>query len=416
MKAGRSWLAAGFTVAVLAAAAVLVFSTALPTWMASAATLFMVLAFLARGVATRHLLGHTPADLPLLALLLLLPVGLWASPDPGITYPRTDALVASAALFWVVAAQHDRFWLRHSGWALLAGGAALALVVFTATPFPAKLPIAQIDISALQGRLQTPFLRPDEFNPNLTGHVMALLLAPAVALALKGSSRSQRVAALLVSVLLAALLVLSQSRGALLASLVAIPVVTVAINWRWLWLWGPLGLLGLGAALAIGPSLDAAALAVDAGSVNTLQGRAELWSRALYLMQDFPFTGVGLGMPEPVIKLLYPTFLTGPDSVWFHVHNTYLQVGSEMGVPGLIAFLALLLTVAAVLVRQVRRARRAGVYQGLSVGLLGSWSVFVVHSLVDTPTFSPIIGVSFFVLLGLMVAVATSTDAGKEVG
>jgi putative inorganic carbon (HCO3(-)) transporter len=227
-------------------------------------------------------------------------------------------------------------------------------------------------------------------------------------LTLKGSGRGQRLAALLVSGLLAALLVLSQSRGALLASLVAIPVVTVAINWRWLWLWVPLGLLGLGAALMGGLHIEVAALAVDTGSsISTLQGRAELWSRALYLMQDFPFTGVGLGMPEPVIKLLYPTFLTGPDSVWSHVHNTYLQVGSEMGLPGLIAYLALLLTVAAVLVRQLRRPQ-AGIYQGLSVGLLGSWSVFVVHSLVDAPTFSPIVGVSFFVLLGLMVAVATS--------
>jgi putative inorganic carbon (HCO3(-)) transporter len=399
---------AGLTLAVIAALPILLFSAALPPWMATAATVFLGLAFLARALLTGHLLGHTPADWPLLALLLLLPVGLWASPDPAITYPRTDALVASAALFWVVAAQRDRPWLRYSGWALLAGGVALALVVFTATPFPAKLPGVQLDISALQARLQTPFLRPDEFNPNLSGHVMALLLAPAVALALKGSGRGQRLVALLVSGLLATLLVLSQSRGALLASLVAIPVVTVAINWRWLWLWGPLGLLGLGAALMVGPRLEVAALAVDTGSsISTLQGRAELWSRALYLMQDFPFTGVGLGMPEPVIKLLYPTFLTGPDSVWSHVHNTYLQVGSEMGLPGLIAFLALLLTVAAVLVRQVRRTQ-AGIYQGLSVGLLGSWSVFVVHSLVDTPIFSPIIGVSFFVLLGLMVAVATS--------
>jgi putative inorganic carbon (HCO3(-)) transporter len=408
MRAPSPWLAVGLTLAVIAAVPILLFSSALPPWMATAATVFLVLAFLARALLTGHLLGHTPADWPLLALLLLLPVGLWASPDPAVSYPRTDALVASAALFWVVAAQRDRPWLRYSGWALLAGGVALALVVFTATPFPAKLPGIQIDVSALQARIMTPFLQPDEFNPNLTGHVMALLLAPAVALALKGSGRGQRLVALLVSGLLAALLVLSQSRGALLAALVAIPVVTVAINWRWLWLWGSLGLLGLGAALLVGPRLDIAALAVDTtSSINTLQGRAELWSRALYLMQDFPFTGVGLGMPEPVIKLLYPTFLTGPDSVWSHVHNTYLQVGSEMGLPGLIAFLALLLTVAAVLVRQLRRPQ-AGIFQGLSVGLLGSWSVFVVHSLVDTPTFSPIIGVSFFVLLGLMVAVATS--------
>ncbi len=393
--------------AVLAVVPILAFSAALPPWMPMAATVFLGLAFLARAVLTGHLLGHTPADWPLLALLLLLPVGLWASPDPSVTYPLTDALVAAAALFWVVAAQRNHAWLRHSGWLLLLAGLALAIAVFAATSFPAKLPWVQFDVSAIQARF-SGLLPAGRFNPNLSGSLMGLFLAPALVLTFAGSNLPQRAAAAGVSLLLGLLLILSQSRGAMLGVLVAIPVVTSAANRRWLWLWAPLTLAGIGAVLAFGDRLGIAALLSDGSSggvVSTLQGRQELWSRALYLIQDFPFTGVGLGMPERVIKLLYPLFLIGPDSQWIHVHNTFLQIGSEMGIPGLIAFSAVLLAVTAVLLRQ---ASATGSYRGLSLALLGSMVVFVVHGLVDAPLASPKLTILFFGLMGLMAAVGGS--------
>ena len=100
-----------------------------------------------------------------------------------------------------------------------------------------------------------------------------------------------------------------------------------------------LWLVALGAGLFLlrqSPQLAATlstALLVGGGDVTaTAQGRVELWSRALYLMQDFPFTGVGLGMPQRVIDLLYPLFTVVSGSQWLHVHNTYLQIGSEMGI------------------------------------------------------------------------------------
>ena len=38
----------------------------------------------------------------------------------------------------------------------------------------------------------------------------------------------------------------------------------------------------------------------------------EIWSRALYALQDFPFTGVGLGAFRRVVNVLYPLFLVPP--------------------------------------------------------------------------------------------------------
>ena len=396
---------------VMLAAVVLLWSAALPPWVSMATVAALAVAFLARAAATRQITGHTPADWPLLALLLLLlPVGLWASPDLAMTLPRSYALIAAAALYWAVAALSDHPWLRYSGWGLLLAGLAMALAVIAATPLSGSSLLSPL---AQAIRAPLPFLHPDRFNPNLSGQLLAIFLAPAAALALVGGTpggRTLRLAAAALSLALAVLLLLTQSRGALLGVAVALPVMTLLADRRWLALW----LVALGAGLFLlrqSPQLAATlstALLVGGGDVTaTAQGRMELWSRALYLMQDFPFTGVGLGMPQRVIDLLYPLFTVVSGSQWLHVHNTYLQIGSEMGIPGLIALAALLLSVGAALVRQARR-RHAGAYRGLALGLLGSLIVFAVHGLVDAPLASPKLMVLFFGLMGLMTAVAAS--------
>jgi hypothetical protein len=464
--------------AVVAAVVILVFSAAPPTGLALAAIVLLGLVFIGRAAATRQLTGYTPADWPLLAMLLLLPVSLWASADLAVTLPRAYALIAAAALFWTVAALPERPWLRHAGWALLAAGLALALAVLAATPFPASLAGLPLNLASLQARLPAALLAPDRFNPNLSGHLLALFLPPALALAFARPApptvhrspptvhrspptvhrspltvhrspptvhrspptvhrspltvhrspptvhrspltvhRIQRLAAAALSLLLAGLLLFTQSRGALLGVALAVPVMTLLADRRWLWLWGPLALAGLSLgliALREGAQLQAAlgaSLLAGGGDVTaTAQGRLELWSRAFYLMQDFPFTGVGLGMPERVINLLYPLFTIGPENHWVHVHNTYLQIGSELGIPGLIAFSALLLALGAALVRQAH-STAVSWRQTLALGLLGSLIVFAVHGLVDAPLASPKLMVLFFGLLGLMAAVVAPGEA-----
>ena len=78
-----------------------------------------------------------------------------------------------------------------------------------------------------------------------------------------------------------------------------------------------------------------------AGEIS-FSGRPEIWSRAIYAIQDFPFTGTGLGTFRRVVNLLYPLFTISPDTDIAHAHNMFLQVAVDVGLPGLIAYLALL--------------------------------------------------------------------------
>lgn len=386
----------------------------LPVWLPPITIALLVMLFITRGLRRRSFTGATPADWPLLLLLLFLPLGILISPQRALTLDRSYALVAAAALFWLIAAQRNQPWLRHSSWLLLLAGAGLALAVLAFTTFPGQLPLVGLDISVLQARSTTLLVRPGRFNPNLSGSLVALSLVPALVFTVYGVNRLQRLLALLLSLLLALLLYLSQSRGAQLGVLISIPLLIMLVNRRWLWLWLPLGILILVAALIFHDTL-ATLLFTGSNVFSMLSGRQELWSRAFYLIQDFPLTGVGMGAPEAVINTLYPTLIISRDMNWGHVHNAYLQMAAEMGIFGLVAWLAWLFSVGAAGIKRAA-SNIADVQRSLALALTGSWLVFVVHGFVDVPLASPKLMVLFFGLMGLLMAVTASDRVSDRRG
>lgn len=394
------------------AAPFLLFSAFVPAWAPSAALALLAVVGLLRCLATGRILGHTPADWPLLLILLTLPVGLWASADRDATLPRVYAFIANLALFWAMAALSRSTLLRWSGWGLLAVALALTAAFLLGTRFgAAKLPFINRDIySLLPGGFQ-PFWNVAGFNANLAGGVLALFAPPAIILALAGENWLQRLFAFITAVILVGMLVLTQSRGALSAVALAIPLVTIAYDRRWLWGW--LAVLIAGGvylfARSKGVSLEAFFGQDSVLGVSSLQGRIELWSRALYMIQDFSFTGVGLGMFQRVVQLLYPTFMIGPDVAFDHAHNIYLQTAAEMGIPGLIGHLALYGILLALLIRR-SRGRGRDRYRVLAVGLLGSLLVYLAHGLTDAVSYYLRTAFIIWSLFGLMVAVSIRED------
>ncbi|HET90372.1 MAG TPA: hypothetical protein ENN99_06495 [Chloroflexi bacterium] len=104
----------------------------------------------------------------------------------------------------------------------------------------------------------------------------------------------------------------------------------------------------------------------------------------MYAVQDFPFTGLGLGTFERVVAVLYPLFLN-PAGTVPHAHNLFLQVAVDLGLPGLIAYLALLgLTFyCAFSARRVFRRRGEAGLDGLSAGCIAALVGMGVHGLID---------------------------------
>ena len=344
--------------------------------------------------------ARTPADWAVGLLVLLLPVTLWATALPEITRPQVQRLLSGILLFyalvnWAATAARLR-WLV--GAFFLAGIALAGLATISVEWATLKLPFIP---AGLYSRFAV--LVSDAIHPNvLAGSLVLLFPLPAAywlfyGLGARRSAAApgqpaprlvalERVLAAAALISLAGLLFLTQSRGAWLAAGLA-GMLLIALRWRWGWLVFPLALVVIVSGfLYIGPAQVLDALSTT-GSVETLDGRLEIWSRAVYMIQDFPFTGIGMGSFLPLADALYPFFLYEPGRIE-HAHNLLLQVAVDLGLPGLIAWLAVLLLAAfaAWRVLGAGRLRQDPWLTALGAGLLAAQLTLLAHGMFDSVT------------------------------
>ena len=89
---------------------------------------------------------------------------------------------------------------------------------------------------------------------------------------------------------------------------------------------------------------------------SAVVSRQAAWSGGLNMIKAHPLVGVGLGNFKPLV-MDYEDAGTKVQSV---AHNTYIEIGAELGLPALLIFLALLLSVYRTLEKVRRRAVRSG--------------------------------------------------------
>jgi O-antigen ligase len=76
-------------------------------------------------------------------------------------------------------------------------------------------------------------------------------------------------------------------------------------------------------------------------------GRLKIWTRGLGYMADYPVLGVGIGnfpTAEGTISPLAKRQERGVGVRWGAAHNSFVQVGAELGIPGLLLFVAMIAT------------------------------------------------------------------------
>ena len=332
-------------------------------------------------------------------LLFMLAATLWISAFPDITLPQVlrtlIGIVCFAAIVHVVGecqGSDDRcaVLVGACGAVLIAMGFALAL----AAPF----------VVDWQGASKLPFVPAalysfftlkvsDSVNPNVMAGALVITvpLAAAIVIYTRAQSTSELVhlpawpfwMSLVVSVGVMAMLLLMQSRSALLALFFVLLLLT---GLRWRQMRPPLFVLGLGACAAFLLLPNAARLLFVSsnGAVtgSELDQRTEIWTRAWYIIQDFPFTGIGIGSFQQVTDPLYPFVLNAVSIP--HAHNLFLQVAVDLGIPGLIAWLGILGYVCLSAWRAYRYGD--GWVRALGAGLLASNVALCVHGLTDAVT------------------------------
>jgi O-antigen ligase len=345
-----------------------------------------------------RLLKLNALDLPLALFLLSAVAGVAPAYDRSLCWPTLVALAAGLLLYLLIsrAVVSFRWWLG-SAFGLVGAGSLLAL-----------MSVAQrAGVQSLAFWIS---------HPNSVATFVEGPVFVAAALALTAKRRGWRVVGGTGVGLMVLALVLSGSRGAWLA-VATTTALWVCLHWR------PARVIAIAAGvLASGLTVyvitrgDIAALG-DVPAAGPLLSalflrpdRLEVYRNGVYLIQDFPLTGIGLGRQFGMVYSKYALliehlFLT-------YSHNLYLEVWLEQGLLGMVALLWLM----AALYQAVWTHKGTGDGALFQSAWLGVTAV-IIHGVTDARQYQdPWCWLPFFALLGLVGAVLLRGSSGMRRG
>jgi O-antigen ligase len=134
---------------------------------------------------------------------------------------------------------------------------------------------------------------------------------------------------------------------------------------------------------------------------------------ALNIIGHHPWLGIGLGN----YTMAAPDYDTTPEGISYEfprpVHNEFLLIAAEQGLPALGLFLVILLYVVTQLFR-LSRSRTDPILPYVAIGLLGTFFAWTVSRLVDYNYI--LLGDPFWLLIGLSLAIiqVNSKEAGIQ--
>lgn len=358
---------------------------------------------------TGRVLPPTPLNLCLYGLLGMTAVSVAVTFDLHNSLGKVAGVVLGTLVFWTATRwTNSAARLRIATGVFLTAGAVLAVIGLFGTNWFGKFGLLAPIVDRLPKTIRGVPGAEEGFQPNAVAGCLVLFIPVQMAL-LWLSRRRSRGATLMQAALLAlttGTLVLTQSRGAWSGLGIALLAFLF---------WYRRGTRIIGAVLVAGAALTAVTLGLhrfadlaisQSGPAMTqnVSSRVELWSRAIDAIQDFPITGMGMNSFRRLMPTMYPTVLATPDLDVAHAHNHLLQAALDLGLPGLIVYLAIWITIARVLWRTYRTAtdtHARALTGGLGAGLIAHF----VFGLADVIPLGSKVGVLFWLTLALAVSV-----------
>jgi putative inorganic carbon (hco3(-)) transporter len=445
-----------------------------PTPGRSLALLVVPVLWLATWLVTRRPLPRTPLNLPILLVLIMVLVSLYATFDLAFSLSKIAGMVLGVGMYFAfiqaAAVEEDgqdkraSTGLRIGIVLFLAGGLGVAGLGLLGTRWFSKFEFLQPLIKRLPFLIQGLPGADAGFHPNeVAGALLWVLpfwlaILVWVFLHLKQSSgyigRGWTVTASLALLLAAGftggVFILTQSRSGLIGlfgSLVLVPAMLFPKGRLRLAYLVCLALLVAGLGLAAWRLgwvqqlyTDTSTGAGTATTLFTLNGRVDVWRRAIFGIQDFPITGMGMNSFRKVVNVFYPFYTTIPNFDIGHAHNEFLQAALDLGLPGLVGFITLYLVSFWMLWQtwhtthrvdqgpgnQVQTGKSKGLegflmepagVKVLVLGLGGSLLAHAIYGMTDAVTLGAKPGILFWMLLGLvsnLYFLQRSNVEGKE--
>lgn len=367
---------------------------------AALAGLLALAPWLLRWAVTGRISRPLIIGFPLVLLSITAVTSLWTVYYAGNGLPTVLALLGCIALFAAIVNTNIPPRQLAAGLVLIAAALALYFVLqYAYFPYPAENESWQQPITALA--LTTGGLLPDFafFVPHVNAVAAFIQGALLLNMALVWHSRARwRLFWLVVLLLLAYATLISGSRGSWLGLAVALFI--------WVALWLSARVRRVGAVVIVTGGLAFFTLMWALFTFNSLaqvaQSRLNLYLSSLYLLADYPFTGIGPGKTFGLVYshyqlLIQHVFLTYP-------HNLYLTVGLSFGLPGLLALLWLMVN----FFRFVGQVEIAASPSQQKILFRAAWlavAAQLVHGLLDATQFAGALWAMpmLFALLGLAI-------------
>jgi O-antigen ligase len=299
----------------------------------------LALAFgrLARGAALRL---TDPQTILILALLTLAACSVYGALWPGLAARWLMDFGKMVAVYLLIVHVVDR--------PARLRPVATTIVLCSLVPAVAAIRRSVLDIELIEGS-RAAWIGFFE-DPNELAFSLVVLIPLTLALFNGTGSRLARLLLVVVAVIQATGVVVTQSRGGLVGLLVVLGLTAWSYK-------GRAALMTVVAVAAIGAAVSSDALWNRLQFITSYQvdgaiaGRLEAWHVGWLIFLDRWWLGVGIGN----FPLAWPLYAASPSGKWITAHNAFIQILGELGVVGLIGFVTLL----AITVAGLRRARLA---------------------------------------------------------
>ena len=392
----------------------------------------LLVPILIRAYLKKPVFPQTPLNMSLFGLLFMVLVSTWATYDLDQSMRKIALLTWGISLYWSLQnglrqGRQYKFWLILFICSLGIGAGTLS---FFNPQITLRLPFGNSLLNFLSLILGSELIA--KINPNEIGGILTWTIPLNLSLCLIVLSRERlpirfrknyiehiySILIILSLLFMTMALILTSSRTAIAGTLIAIVFMFWALGSRGF----RAGLAGLFVLFAVALLADVFMFDSDliasyitsiierisgrpsdgASGLGTLNGRIEIWSRALFGIQDFSLTGMGMNTFREVVHVLYPLFLISPDVDIAHAHNQFLQVALDLGLPGLVFYISLWLISSLLLIRCWLLSKNDFLQKNLLVGLTGSMLASFVFGLADTIALGAIPNFIFWMLVALI--------------
>lgn len=375
-----------------------------PTMVLVAAVLYTSLCYFIKVLCGKRSLKFDLLDAVVLIFMILMLSGGIVSASSGSFKPALVYTAFMLGYFLVVNLLRSKEWFMR-GVGCTAVSATLVALYGLYQNFFGTVSQTWQDadmFSEIEGRVVSTFE-----NPNVLAEYLIMVIPLMVALFIVGNGPRMKVAAAFATAATLGCLVYTWSRGAWLGIIVGMLVFLLMYskNTMALFIFGSLGIPFL--PFVLPDSITQRFLSIGNLGDSSTSYRVNIWHGVIDMIGDHWKSGIGIG--NPAFSKVYPAYALSAIETAPHSHNLYLQIIVELGVVGLVVFLALLfLNAQGGFEFHMNENRREKLYS--SALLCGIFSV-LVQGMTDYIWYNYRVFLMFWLMIGLGAAIRKTMNS-----